>query len=153
MATSTTQRTGSCLCGAIQLKIAGEPLFTNLCHCISCQKSTGTIIASVAAFKPEQLEYTVTPPDVLKTYVDGSPLSGNTLERSFCSICGSRVRNEATRRKGVMAVVPTGIIDGDKAGLKPRFEFFCKNREEWVAKVEGSREFVLSAQTMADLGL
>lgn len=52
-ATKETPRTGSCLCGAVQLKITGTPVFTNLCHCIDCQKATASLFIACATFKSE----------------------------------------------------------------------------------------------------
>lgn len=34
--------TGGCACGAIRYSIAGEPVFSNDCHCRDCQRESGT---------------------------------------------------------------------------------------------------------------
>ncbi|KAH8673973.1 Mss4-like protein [Xylariales sp. PMI_506] len=143
MSNSTTERTGSCLCGAIQLKIKGDPVITNLCHCTSCQKFTGVVLASIVVYNTEQLTYTSNPPDALRTYADGSSLSGARIDRSFCGVCGSGVRNIGSRFGGRLIAVPAGIIDGDKADLRPRHEFFCVNREGWIGDIEGAEKFAL----------
>ncbi|KAI1878211.1 hypothetical protein JX265_002579 [Neoarthrinium moseri] len=140
MATSTNERTGSCLCGAIQVRITGEPIFTNLCHCTSCKKASGSTVVSIAAYRSEDVTYTANPPDALKTYNDGSPESGRVLERAFCGICGSRVRNASLSFPGSVAL-PTGILDGDKEDLKPKYELFCASRENWMADVPGTEQF------------
>ncbi|KAI0128457.1 Mss4-like protein [Xylariales sp. AK1849] len=140
MADSTTEKTGSCLCGAIQLKIKGDPLFTNLCHCISCQKTSGSVFASIAAYKSEQVIFTAAP-GTMQTYDDGSALSGNSIERSWCAHCGSRVKNVSARAGFPMVALPTGVIDGDKGDLKPRLELFCANREEWLGEIERAEQF------------
>jgi hypothetical protein len=89
----------------------------------------------------QQVTYTLSSPDVMKVYADGSPLSGNVIERSWCGTCGSRVKN--ARTSSDMVAVPTGIIDGDKGGeLKPGMELFCANREEWAGEVQGAKSFV-----------
>lgn len=48
--TMIEQRTGSCLCGKITLKIHGPALSANLCYCTNCQKSLGSVVASFATF-------------------------------------------------------------------------------------------------------
>ena len=50
-----TGQTGSCLCGAIQLRFApgARPVMANLCHCAACQKSTGSAFACIARFKAD----------------------------------------------------------------------------------------------------
>ncbi len=76
-------------------------------------------------------------PSLLRTYEDRSPESGSVLERSFCGRCGSNVR--ITRRPGMdFAVVPLGILDGDKTDLKPTLEFLCARRASWLTDIEGA---------------
>lgn len=76
-------------------------------------------------------------------YCDGSPISGNVVERAWCGNCGSPVRNKRPAPGNGMLAVPMGIIDGDKGGeLKPGLELFCANREEWVGEVEGAKSYV-----------
>lgn len=43
-------RTGSCLCESIKFEIAGSPVFTNNCHCLTCQKSYAAVFASLAFY-------------------------------------------------------------------------------------------------------
>ncbi|KAI0167510.1 Mss4-like protein [Pestalotiopsis sp. NC0098] len=136
-ATKENPRTGSCLCGAVQLKITGTPVFTNLCHCIDCQKATASLFIACATFKSEDLEYTCTPADAMKEFKCHTALSGNLLLRHFCQNCGSTVKNEAARLQGAFIAVPIGIIDDDKSDLKPRYELFCSNREAWLGNNEG----------------
>lgn len=61
-ATKENPRTGSCLCGAVQLKITGTPVFTNLCHCIDCQKATASLFIACATFKSEVSPFFQTSP-------------------------------------------------------------------------------------------
>ncbi|RYP92807.1 hypothetical protein DL770_001087 [Monosporascus sp. CRB-9-2] len=137
---SLPERTGSCLCGAIKVRIQGHPHRTNLCHCASCQKSTGVVYASMAAFKSDDVTYTASDPSLLRTYDDTSPESGRVLERSFCGRCGSNVR-VVSRSQVELTVVPQGIIDGDKDDLRPRLEVFCARRAGWLGDVEGAQTY------------
>ena len=51
MSTSaSSNRTGSCLCKAIQYEITGDPVVTNLCHCLNCQKWSGSAFTSFGAY-------------------------------------------------------------------------------------------------------
>ncbi|RYP04216.1 hypothetical protein DL764_004606 [Monosporascus ibericus] len=137
---SSPARTGSCLCGAIKVHIQGHPVRTNLCHCASCQKSTGVVYSSMAAFKSDDVTYTASDPSLLRTYDDKSPESGGVLQRSFCGRCGSNVR-VVSRGRAELTVMPQGIIDGDKDDLTPKFEFFCARRAGWLGDVEGAQTY------------
>jgi hypothetical protein len=60
MSSSTKlERSGSCLCGKVQLRILGEPLVKVLCHCISCQKSSGVIFESNLFYHKDVSELSV----------------------------------------------------------------------------------------------
>ncbi|KAI1430112.1 Mss4-like protein [Xylaria sp. FL1777] len=133
-------RTGSCLCGGIKLEIHGAPFMQNLCHCSSCQKSTGAVFGSLAVYKTEQVTVTEAEPDVLKTYVDTSPESGGVLKRSFCGKCGSPVKIQKGSTPETM-VVPVGIVDGDKSTFKPDVEFYCRGKADWVGAFDNCKNF------------
>lgn len=84
------------------------------------------------------MTYTLSDESLLRTYADSSPESGSVLDRSFCGRCGSVVR--VTRRPGGVGavVVPMGVIDGDKADLKPTLEFYCTRKAPWLGDIEGA---------------
>src|SRR5437773_5887190 len=33
---------GGCACGAVRYRLASEPLFVHCCHCLNCQRQTGS---------------------------------------------------------------------------------------------------------------
>ncbi|KAI3331941.1 Mss4-like protein [Xylariaceae sp. AK1471] len=144
-------RTASCLCGSVKVALNGDPFMTNLCHCSSCQKSTGGAFASIAAYKTEQVTITESEPSVLKMYEDTSPESGEVLKRSFCGKCGGPVRIQRKSRPDT-CIVPIGIIDGDKGAFKPKVELFCRSRVDWVGPVEDSEAFETMPPTRAPAG-
>jgi hypothetical protein len=38
----TTEREGGCLCGRVRHTITGEPAAVYLCHCVECQRQSGS---------------------------------------------------------------------------------------------------------------
>lgn len=46
-----TIRTASCACGQLRITCHGEPRSVSLCHCLDCQKRTGSTYG-IAAFFP-----------------------------------------------------------------------------------------------------
>jgi hypothetical protein len=54
--------TGGCLCGAVRYSIDAEPLPGRqlLCHCVDCQKHTGTAFVSGMAFPSDAVAITGT---------------------------------------------------------------------------------------------
>lgn len=36
-------RTGGCLCGTVRYRVRGAAAYDTFCHCINCQKITGSV--------------------------------------------------------------------------------------------------------------
>ncbi|KAI1153379.1 glutathione-dependent formaldehyde-activating, GFA [Nemania diffusa] len=133
-------RTGSCLCGSVKVIIKGAPVSTNLCHCTSCQKFSGSPFGSLAAFKTSEIIFSEAEPSIMKTYDDTSPESGRIVKRLFCGRCGSPLCGIRGGFEDI-SILPIGIIDGDKSDLQPQSEFFHKSKVDWITPVVGSQCF------------
>lgn len=81
-----TTRTATCRCGQLRVTCEGDPVRAAICHCLNCQKRTGSIFGAQARFKAEQ----VTVEGETKTY-SGAGDSGNATTFTFCPTCGSTV--------------------------------------------------------------
>lgn len=119
--------TGGCLCGAVRYSIGGEPIPDRqfLCHCVDCQKHTGTAFVSGIAFPADSV--VVTGPMTTFTMPGGQ--SGEPMNRRFCNRCGSPIMidKDGTGRKLIMA----GTLD-DKSLFKPKTSLFCEQAPSWV---------------------
>jgi hypothetical protein len=80
------RRTARCLCGALQLTTQAPPLSSYLCHCVTCQRRTGSVVHHGAKFRIA--EVTVT--GASTTYTRTSD-SGSSVEHHFCPTCGTTV--------------------------------------------------------------
>ncbi|MGH6913086.1 MAG: GFA family protein, partial [Geminicoccales bacterium] len=43
-------RTASCSCGQLRIEVRGEPRRIGVCHCLACQRQTGSVFAALASF-------------------------------------------------------------------------------------------------------
>ena len=96
--------TSGCLCGAVQVEIAGEPAVQALCHCASCR---GWLSAPIhaAALWPTPSVNVVQGADKLIGYQKTA-----ASDRQFCSTCGSAV---LVRHPNLgMTDVPSGSVVG-----------------------------------------
>jgi len=82
---------GRCSCGAIQYESTEDPSLSFYCQCRQCQRATGS--GHAALFVVSKNATTVT--GTMKFYSQKAD-SGNTVNRGFCSNCGSPVMNETT---------------------------------------------------------
>jgi hypothetical protein len=72
-----------CLCGDIEIEALGKPNYAEYCHCIMCQKSSGSSFMVWVVFNKENVR--VTKGKISKYQ------SSSELQRGFCSNCGSNV--------------------------------------------------------------
>jgi hypothetical protein len=79
-------RIARCCCGALRAEATGEPSRLSVCHCIECQRRTGSAFG-VSTYFPKDQVRTEGPS---KIYVRGSD-SRRKIELHFCPDCGTSV--------------------------------------------------------------
>ncbi len=126
--------TGGCLCGAVRYEIDGEPIFSGHCHCVDCQKVTGTGHISVVAVPSSALKVTGETTSYAVTADSGQPYI-----RHFCPKCGSVVYGAPTSMPGVNTV-PAGTLD-DTTLFVPQMVVYTKSRPAWDKIDSGLPEF------------
>ncbi|MGE0284912.1 MAG: GFA family protein [Bradyrhizobium sp.] len=122
-------REGGCLCGAVRLKVEGEPLNVRVCHCRNCQKAMGSPFFARALF----------PQSALK--VEGETAhypSSAALERVFCKRCGTRLF--ARRTNGTAAGVALAVFD-DRNAFAPTEHIWVSEKMDWVQIDDGLKQY------------
>ncbi|KAF5353081.1 hypothetical protein D9758_008744 [Tetrapyrgos nigripes] len=109
--TDSEIRKGSCLCGENTFTIKGDPSIYVICHCVNCQKVTGSAFMSNGLFKEEDVDLTGC--KRFTVYADSANKSGRTVHRHFCSVCGSNldIHPDPNYVKGVVSI-PMALIEG-----------------------------------------
>ena len=41
---------GHCLCGAVQYKLVGDPLYNVICHCPNCRRTSGSTFVTAGIY-------------------------------------------------------------------------------------------------------
>ena len=103
-----------CLCGAIKMKLKGDPVAQFYCHCEDCQKAHGAAYVPVAIYPAASVELVAGQPRMWK--VKATP-------RFTCEQCGTRVFAEppGLGMRGVLAhLLPPGTF-------KPAFHIQCQH--------------------------
>lgn len=79
-------RTAQCSCGSLRAETTGEPAVVAVCHCRECQRRTGSVFATNAYFRTEQVQSS----GPSKVYTrDGE--EGRKVRIHFCPECGTSV--------------------------------------------------------------
>lgn len=94
-----TVRTARCACGHLSVACRGEPVSVSLCHCLECQRRTGSAFG-VAAFFARGDVASSGRASVYERPAD----SGFAVVHHFCPDCGSTVWWEPKRKPEFVAV-------------------------------------------------
>ncbi len=116
----------SCQCGALTAEIADgpEPVVV-MCHCIDCQRRSGSQFGSIAYYPADAVAIAGTAREFTRT-TD----AGNTFTGGFCPECGSTVYARASRMPDI-----TGITVGtiaDPAFPAPLRSVYEQSRHRWI---------------------
>ncbi|AJX33855.1 GFA family protein [Burkholderia oklahomensis] len=119
----TATRSIRCLCGAVAVKLTGEPAARANCHCSPCRDFYGASMLSATAWPAEQVAVVE---GVIATFAHPT----RQLSRAFCPACGETMFG--TNRLG-MRVVPNAIVARAAGGelpdsLRPTMHLFYRHR-------------------------
>src|SRR4051812_28618715 len=103
-----TTRAAACSCGQLRVEAAGDPIRISMCHCLACQRRTGSAFSVQARFPPDRIrvdgrfsEY---------TRVSDEPDGGRRTFR-FCPECGATVFYSTDDLPDVIAVLVGAFAD------------------------------------------
>ena len=122
-----TTRTATCRCGQLSATCTGEPVRVSVCHCLDCQKRSGSAFSAQARWPAEQ----VVVAGASKTFVHTAD-SGNTITHHFCPDCGSTVHYRIDGKFDGLIAIPVGAF-ADPAFPAPRFSVWEERKHDWVA--------------------
>jgi hypothetical protein len=124
---------GSCLCAKVKFKVEGNFESFFLCHCIFCQKGTGSAYAANLFSTTSKLSW-LSGEDFIKTF----NLSNTRHVKSFCSHCGSAI--PSNQNEGELIVVPAGSLDVP-IKIKPSAHLFVASKANWEEGLEAIQSF------------
>ena len=116
--------TGGCACGAIRYEISAEPLMMNDCHCLDCQRESGTGHGSHLTFPRTGVKLT----GEAKRW-DMVADSGNVKTRAFCPICGSPVYMTFAAMPGLFTIRAASLDDPSR--YRPQIVTYRVRAHAW----------------------
>ncbi|MFO0755181.1 MAG: GFA family protein [Byssovorax sp.] len=128
-----TTRHASCSCGQLTLTAEGEPIRISMCHCLACQRRTGSAFGIQARFPRDQVAIEGSSSVYART---GD--SGTTATFHFCPTCGATVYYDL---EGIDAIaVPIGAF-ADPSFPAPRVSVYEVRRHPWVSVPEDAEHY------------
>jgi hypothetical protein len=117
-----------CVCGSLRVCCNGEPDSVSLCHCLACQRRTGSIYGIAAFFNRDRIEVTGARSDFVRPSD-----SGHDVTFHFCPRCGSTVFWEPARKPDLIAVA-VGCLS-EPSFQRPGKSVYQQHRHHWVRDV------------------
>jgi hypothetical protein len=119
-------RHAACSCEQLRLTAEGEPIRVSICHCLACQRRTGSVFGVQARFDAEQ----VTSEGVSRQYVRVSDEGDSRATFHFCPDCGATVFYTSDGMPGFVAV-PVGAF-ADPSFLAPTRSVWEERQHSWL---------------------
>jgi hypothetical protein len=112
----------------------GDPVRISMCHCLACQRRTGSAFGIQARFPAERVRMT----GRFGEYVRRSDDDGEERRFRFCPDCGGTVFYTTSDRPGLIAV-PVGAF-ADPSFPAPTVSVYGHRRHPWVVLPHGSED-------------
>jgi hypothetical protein len=122
-------REGGCSCGAVRYRLRSDPLFVHCCHCLNCQRQTGSAFVINVLIEAERVELLAGDPVVVPV-----PRSGGKKQRIWrCPACQVAVFSQYTSPR--IRFVRGGTLD-DPSSVEPDVHIYTRSKVPWVTLPE-----------------
>jgi hypothetical protein len=121
-------RRASCSCGQLTVEVEGNPVRVSICHCLACQRRTGSAFGMQARWPREQVRIEGDATEYVRISDEGE-------ERSFffCPTCGATVYYWSDPER---IAVPVGAF-ADPNFPAPRVSVWEDRMHPWVGLPDG----------------
>ena len=131
----TTTSVGGCSCGEVRYRLTSAPMFVHCCHCLNCQRHTGTAFVVNLLIEAARVELLSGAPQPVTM-----PLNGGSPNRIFrCPQCQVAVWSEYGGRTAVR-FVRAGTLD-DPSTVSPDVHIYTRSKLPWVLLPESVPAF------------
>jgi hypothetical protein len=126
---------GRCDCGAVRYRMTSAPMFVHCCHCLDCQRQTGSAFVLNALIEAARVELLSGEPRRFEMRTD----SGRPHGIYRCPTCAVALWSEYGGRPQVR-FVRVGTLETPRA-LTPDVHIYTRSKQPWVALPEGVPAF------------
>lgn len=120
------QRRASCSCGELAVTCTDEPVRVSMCHCLACQRRTGSVFGVQARWPAGSVEIH----GQATSYIRRGD-SGSEITFRFCPRCGTTVYWTIDRDPQLVAVAVGAFADPNF--VAPTLSVYETRRHAWVA--------------------
>jgi hypothetical protein len=126
---------GHCSCGAVKYRLISKPMFVHCCHCLDCQRQTGSAFVLNALIEADRVE-------LLSGETQDYPQptdSGRPHVIHRCAACGTALwSNYGGLTK--LRFVRVGTLD-EPSALTPDVHIYTRSKQPWIVLPAGVPAF------------
>ena len=127
-------REGGCACGAVRYRLTSDPLFVHCCHCLNCQRQTGSAFVINLLIEADRVELLAGEPQPVDV-----PRDDGSTQRIFrCPTCQVAVFSQYGRPE--VRFVRAGTLD-EPSSVVPDVHIFTKSKVGWVTLPDSAPAF------------
>ena len=127
-------REGGCACGAVRYRLTSDPLVTHCCHCLNCQRQTGSAFVINLLIETDRVELLAGTPQAVAAPRD----DGSTQQIFRCPTCQVAVFSEYGH-PGIR-FVRGGTLD-QPSSVVPDVHIFTRSKLPWVRLPDSAPAF------------
>jgi len=124
---------GGCACGEVRYRLLSDPLFVHCCHCLNCQRQTGSAFVVNILVETDRVELLAGEPQPIDV-----PRSSGTQRIYRCPKCQIAVYSRYTR--ATTRFVRAGTLD-DPSAVEPDVHIYTRTKLPWITLPEGVPAF------------
>lgn len=129
-----TNRLAACSCGRLTALVTGDPVRNSICHCLACQRRTGSPFAQQARFHREDVTVSGTSTAFVRVGDEGSRCTFH-----FCPVCGVTVYYEPEAMPDFISI-PVGVF-ADPQFPTPTVSVYESRMHRWVVPPAEAEHF------------
>jgi hypothetical protein len=130
----STALEGACACGEVRYRLTSEPLFVHCCHCLNCQRQTGSAFVVNLLIEADRIELLAGEPQPVAV-----PRTGGKKQKIWrCPTCQVAVFSQYTSPR--IRFVRGGTLD-DPSLVTPDVHIFTRSKLPWVTIPDSAPAF------------
>jgi hypothetical protein len=128
------ERIAQCSCSSIKLIATGEPSAVVACHCLECQRRTGSVFGVGAYFPSEQVVVTGASREFVRTTE-----TGNQFFNHFCPTCGTSTHWYTTSKPEMIGIAVGAFAE--PSFFAPVRSVWEQSKHSWVEVSAAKQHF------------
>jgi hypothetical protein len=130
----SVSREGGCTCGAVRYRLTSDPLFVHCCHCLNCQRQTGSAFVINLLIEADFVELLAGEPAPVDV-----PRDDGSVQTIFrCPTCQVAVFSNYGRPE--LRFVRGGTLD-DPSGITPDVHIYTRSKLPWITLTDPAPVF------------